>query len=497
MMMSFKSPRIALLAVSFTAAVVVGCGFVAPDPNGSNGAGTDTDTITCVPPQGTTGEFETAKIYIEHNATDEDTGVHGIVGVGGTREACIFDSSGQLILAIKPQGNLGDLGVADTFLESREPPNTEPGFTIDDILAKFPEGTYTITGVSSVDGQSLTGTALFTHTIPEAPVITSPGEDAVVSPNNLVVSWEPVTQSFRGEAVDITGYEVIITKDVDDDPNGFSRPTLSVHVPPSQTSLTVPNEFLETGAPYELEVLVIEFSGNQTIGIIFFETESEAVPATVPSFSAANFTDPTNIDNPFFPLTPGAKTTFQAELEDGTEEIIVEVLSGTREVMSIDCRIVRDRVFLDGVLIEDTFDWYAQDDEGNVWYMGEGVTDYNYDAAGALIDVAHEGEWEGGRDVKRLGTIASSGYIMRASPTVGDVYHQEFYAGEAEDMGEVVSLTESVNVPGGSYEGCLKTRDFTSLEPDAFAFKYYCPGVGVVLEEEDGVRVELISVSAE
>lgn len=252
---------------------VTGCMPVTPGPGGSNGGGNGSNAVTCAPPQGTPEEFETAKIYIEHNATDEDTGLHGIVGADGTSETCIFDSSGELILAIKPQGNLGDLGVADTFFESREPDNTEPGFGIDDILSLFPEGTYTITGVSAVDGQSLTGTALFTHTIPEAPVITSPEEDAVVAPTNLVVSWEPVTGAIRGENVNITGYEVIITKEVDDDPNSLARPTFDVHVPPSQTSLTVPDEFLEPETEYELEVLAIEFSGNQTIAISFFETE--------------------------------------------------------------------------------------------------------------------------------------------------------------------------------------------------------------------------------
>jgi hypothetical protein len=231
------------------------------------------DTVTCAPPQGEIGEYETAKIYIEHNATDEDTGVHGIVGADGTSETCIFDSSGELILAVRPQGNLGDLGVADTFFESREPPNSEPGFAADDILAMFPEGTYTITGVSAVDGQSLEGTALFTHAIPQPPVITSPEEDQVVSTDNLVISWEAVTQTIDGEAVDITGYEVIVPKDVDEDPSSFARPVLDVHLPPSETTLTVPNEFLEPGTPYELEVLAIEFSGNQTIAIIFFGTE--------------------------------------------------------------------------------------------------------------------------------------------------------------------------------------------------------------------------------
>ena len=228
----------------------------------------------CQRPQGATAEYSTARIYIEHNGADENTGVHGIVGATGTRETCIFDSNGELIFAIKPQGNLQTLGVTDTFFESREPPNTEPGFTLDDILTLFPEGTCTMAGVSSVDGQSLTGTALFTHTIPEVPVITWPTEDAVVPSKNLVVTWKPVTGSIRGGDVNITGYQVIVTKDVEADPNSFARPVLDVHVLPSQTSLSIPNEFLEPGTPYELEVLAIEFSGNQTIGIHFFETQS-------------------------------------------------------------------------------------------------------------------------------------------------------------------------------------------------------------------------------
>ncbi len=287
----------ALCGIGFMLGSVVGCNLVLPgtssssgsgtsgsggtasgDSNetgtdGTNGAGANATEITCIAPQGVTGELATAKIYIEHHAADEDTGVHGIVGADGNSETCIFDSNDDLILAIRPQGNLQDLGVADTFFESREPPNSDPSFAIDDILGMFPAGTYTITGVSAVDGQSLAGTAIFTHTIPAAPVINSPSEGEVVSPVDLVVTWEPVTGTIRGEGVEITGYEVIITKDVDEDPNSFARPVLDVHLLPSETSLTVPNEFLESGMPYELEVLAIEFSGNQTIEIVFFETE--------------------------------------------------------------------------------------------------------------------------------------------------------------------------------------------------------------------------------
>jgi hypothetical protein len=112
------------------------------------------------------------------------------------------------------------------------------------------------------------------------PVITSPaiaddpkGTGAnPVSASDLVIAWDEVTRTVTGEAVDITGYEVIITKDVDDDPNGLSRPTYDVHVPPNVHRLPVPAEFLEPGSVYELEVLALEVSGNQTISVGFFET---------------------------------------------------------------------------------------------------------------------------------------------------------------------------------------------------------------------------------
>ncbi len=97
------------------------------------------------------------------------------------------------------------------------------------------------------------GAATFTHDIPAAPTIIFPQDGAVVDPSNLVVRWDPVGLTLTGAPLTTTGYEVIVTKLVADDPNGFSRPTFDVHLPPSQTRLTVPSEFLEPRTPYELE----------------------------------------------------------------------------------------------------------------------------------------------------------------------------------------------------------------------------------------------------
>ena len=235
------------------------------------------DQITCDPVPGAK-KIAAAKLFIEHNATDEDTGVHGAFDDHGWSELCVYDPNGRQVLAVKPQGQLGELTVSGIFFESREPPNSE--FSIDDLLAAFPEGKYEVRGLS-FDGTGLTGFATFTHDIPAAPVITSPAlaEDAnraahaVIASDDPVVRWEPVTRTIFDGPITITGYEVIVTKNAKDDPNGFSRPTFDVHVSPDQTSLTVPVEFLEPHTVYELEVLALEESGNQTIAAGFFKTE--------------------------------------------------------------------------------------------------------------------------------------------------------------------------------------------------------------------------------
>ena len=196
--------------------------------------------------------------------------------------------------------------------------------------------------------------------------------------------------------------------------------------------------------------------------------------------------DPTDfvsgVDNPYMPWTVGSRWTYEVDTEDGKEEIVVEVLDETKDVMGIECTVVRDTVTIDGELIEDTWDWYAQDIHGNVWYMGEYSEEWE---DGELLGTA--GSWEGGVDG------AYPGIIMFADPIPGITYRQEYYKGEAEDMGIVISLGESRTVPCGTYDSLLKTKDFSPLEPDVFAYKYYAPGIGVVLEEEDGELVELVS----
>jgi hypothetical protein len=202
-----------------------------------------------------------------------------------------------------------------------------------------------------------------------------------------------------------------------------------------------------------------------------------------PPFVATNFQ--TGVNHPYFPLEPGTIRRYEGETEDGLETVDVEVLAMTREVAGVTATVVRDRVYLDGDLVEDTFDWYAQDQEGNVWYLGEDSKEIEN---GEVVN--SDGSWETGVD----GALA--GVIMPANPAVGQAYYQEFYEGEAEDRGKVLAIDESVSVPGGSYSGCIKTEDTTPLEPEVLEYKYYCEGVGVVLEEdlEEDASIELMQV---
>jgi len=202
--------------------------------------------------------------------------------------------------------------------------------------------------------------------------------------------------------------------------------------------------------------------------------------------------DPSNfvatIDNPWLPFLPGSQWVFEDGTEDGVERIEVVVTDETRQIMGITATVVRDIVTLDGEVIEDTFDWYAQDREGNVWYLGESTEEFE---DGEVVSTA--GSWEAGVDG------AEAGIIMKANPTVGDSYRQEFYEGEAEDMAEIVRAGEAVEVAFGSFEDVLVIREWTPLEPGLAEEKFYARGVGPVLEvkvEGGEGRVELISFTA-
>lgn len=200
-----------------------------------------------------------------------------------------------------------------------------------------------------------------------------------------------------------------------------------------------------------------------------------------PEIDPDDFVD--GIDNPFAPFRTGSRWVYQKDGEDGLERIEIEVLDETREILGVTCATVRDRVWVDGEIVEDTLDWLAQDRDGNVWYFGEIARNFE---DGRLVDL--EGSWEAGVDG------AKPGFWVKAAPREGELYRQEWLPGEAEDVVEVLSLDADEVVPFANGGPVLQTRDFTPLEPDAEEYKFYVPGVGLVLEvdPESGERLELI-----
>ena len=188
---------------------------------------------------------------------------------------------------------------------------------------------------------------------------------------------------------------------------------------------------------------------------------------------ARDFT--TKIDNRYMPIRAGSTWVYRETATDGTvQRIVVKATNQTKRIASgVTARVVRDTVTEKGKLVEDTFDWYAQDNRGNVWYLGEDTKEYKNGKV-----VSTEGSWEAGVDGAR------GGIVMPARPRAGRQYRQEFYAGQAEDQATVVELGATSDTPAGQYADVLVTEDWTPLEPDIAERKFYAPGIGLVMERQ-------------
>ena len=205
-----------------------------------------------------------------------------------------------------------------------------------------------------------------------------------------------------------------------------------------------------------------------------------------PPIDPANFVS--TVDNPYFPLVPG--TTFIYKGRDAGDVIVdhFAITHNTRVIEGVTCVEVRDTVYSNGALTEDTLDWFAQDKEGNVWYFGENTAELE---DGLLATIA--GSFMAGVNHDK------PGIIMKAQPAIGDFYRQEFSLGNAEDNAQTISLDATVTVPFGTFDHCLKPKETTPLEPDALEDKFYAPGVGNVLtvDQVSGERDELVQITTE
>jgi hypothetical protein len=214
--------------------------------------------------------FSQTKIIIEVNATAGDAGIQVFLDGTGWKSLEVFDPNGQKVLNISASanGSIGKQGLTELFFESAEPSFAEQ--SLDELFARFPEGNYTFVGITVDDGK-LNGKATLKHNIPDGPVIVSPAEGAALNPNApVVIDWQPVTQPFPGTALPVTivRYQVIVER-VKPQP----LRVFSVDLPAAVTQVTVSPEFIQANAEYNVEVLAIEASGNQTISELRFKTQ--------------------------------------------------------------------------------------------------------------------------------------------------------------------------------------------------------------------------------
>jgi hypothetical protein len=221
-----------------------------------------------------------------------------------------------------------------------------------------------------------------------------------------------------------------------------------------------------------LGVAVMLLIGGMHGGIA---TAAAACPRPLPQGSDPVTLDPADfvaqIDNAYLPFPRGARWVYrETDPRGSSQKVRVTVTTHAKQILGIDATVVHDVVTEKGHLVENTFDWYAQDTCGNVWYLGENTKEYEN---GKVVSTA--GSWEAGVDG------AQPGVVMPADRQFGLSYRQEYYAGEAEDTAQILSLVEQAQVPFGHFRDVVLTKETTPLEPRVLEYKLYAKGIGVVL----------------
>jgi hypothetical protein len=221
---------------------------------------------------------------------------------------------------------------------------------------------------------------------------------------------------------------------------------------------------------------------------------AHAADPVLPVFNAANFANPKT--NTYFPLEIGTSHTLRGTRTDqAVEEYAVLTVQGPGPViLGVPTVLVLDEAFEDGVLVERTFDYFAADKDGNVWYFGEDVTNFRYEDAGALTGTDSKSAWRAGVN------DALPGISFSGAPVLGLTLFQEHAPmEEAMDYAEVVAVGLEITGPAGTFKDVVKTFEGSTVEADLREFKYYAPGVGMIRAEEDlsealdapGIVVEL------
>jgi hypothetical protein len=231
---------------------------------------------------------------------------------------------------------------------------------------------------------------------------------------------------------------------------------------------------MQNRTPRRLRFAALALVATAAAGSLLAAKASTVAPQVlpcpdIPGFDPSSFVD--KVDNPYFPLEPGTVFRLVGETENGIERERIQVTRKTKEVLGVTTTVVKDVVRVNGRLAEYTFDWYAQDADGNVWYFGEDTAEYEDGKV-----VSRGGSWEAGADG------AHPGIIMEADPQITDSCRQEYYKGEAEDMYLVVGTGKTKKVPAGKFKGAVKTLEWTKLEPNIVVQKFHAPGVGLIAE---------------
>jgi hypothetical protein len=183
----------------------------------------------------------------------------------------------------------------------------------------------------------------------------------------------------------------------------------------------------------------------------------------------------TRIDNPYWPMRPGERRVYRVTDAEGLEQrSVVTVTGDTKRIANgVTARVVYTAVSERGKLVEDNHAWYAQDDTGNVWYLGEDAREFENGKVATA-----KGSWEAGVDG------AQPGVVMPARPKVGLAYREEHYEGVAEDRAEVFSRRERAEVPLGTFRRVLLIKETEGIERGLLDYKFYARGVGPVLGVE-------------